>query len=481
MDEEVRRLSVGSKETLHFELILDETNSKSGQAWGTLLVTLGGTIVWGDEADPEGQGDGVVWRWGDLLSFLGKKWPWLMMEEKYPIPVDPLSPLGMRRDAAYRWKNLSEEVVWQEDEALFMFENRHDLARGVKGLFLPSLFFLRQGKNIWACSDDIQMLLAFEEVERCLHELGAFLARAIASSSASCPQGTDALESWRNKDAQAQRLFWELRTGLNRSLRDHLEHGRSPEDFWELHPADVPYQDNEILGAARLSSGFVSLHDQGTVLQRIRETSRVDVAVLDECAHKLSCRIDQAMPPYEQGYVLAAGVRHFFRLTNEDLFDPEKILQEWNVRIEEIRLDDCPLEAFAFWGDRHGPAIILNVDEMARPAHLNGRRTTLAHEICHLLIDREGMLPFSEVLGGHTPLYVEQRARAFAAEVLIPREAAVSCIRTCASLQEALEYMCTKFIVSREVAALQVYNSHISQELSDEEMYRLRMIAGLHG
>ena len=52
------------------------------------------------------------------------------------------------------------------------------------------------------------------------------------------------------------------------------------------------------------------------------------------------------------------------------------------------------------------------------------RRATLAHEICHLLVDSASSLPLVEVLGGRTAKHVEQRARAFAAELLLPREVA---------------------------------------------------------
>jgi hypothetical protein len=40
----------------------------------------------------------------------------------------------------------------------------------------------------------------------------------------------------------------------------------------------------------------------------------------------------------------------------------------------------------------------------ADPSDVNGAmRFTLAHELCHLLVDRKGSLPVAEVLGGATP------------------------------------------------------------------------------
>ena len=53
--------------------------------------------------------------------------------------------------------------------------------------------------------------------------------------------------------------------------------------------------------------------------------------------------------------------------------------------------------------------MLLNLD--ARYASSSGRRrATLAHEICHLLVDRGSALPLVEVLGGRTAEHVERRA-----------------------------------------------------------------------
>jgi Zn-dependent peptidase ImmA (M78 family) len=52
------------------------------------------------------------------------------------------------------------------------------------------------------------------------------------------------------------------------------------------------------------------------------------------------------------------------------------------------------IDAVACWGPRHGPAVLLNRE--GRHAHTErGARATLAHEICHLLIDRQGSLPLA--------------------------------------------------------------------------------------
>ena len=53
------------------------------------------------------------------------------------------------------------------------------------------------------------------------------------------------------------------------------------------------------------------------------------------------------------------------------------------------------------------------------------RRFTLAHELCHLLVDRDKGARLAIVSGPWAPLDVERRANAFAAALLMP-EAAVA-------------------------------------------------------
>jgi len=91
---------------------------------------------------------------------------------------------------------------------------------------------------------------------------------------------------------------------------------------------------------------------------------------------------------------------------------PRKVRHAHPPRHEPDKIPIMTLEAIAAWGPRHGPVILLNQaanqqTEQVKPANLYRERSTLAHEICHLLIDRERALPVSEVLGGGAPEYAK--------------------------------------------------------------------------
>ena len=73
------------------------------------------------------------------------------------------------------------------------------------------------------------------------------------------------------------------------------------------------------------------------------------------------------------------------------------------------------------------------------------------------------------MLGGRTPEYLEKRARAFAAEFLLPREAVEETIRRSHSLDDAAHFLQKTYKVSTALLAWQINNSSARALLSQEE------------
>lgn len=465
MGEKIRR-QIGDLKTLQIDLeLFSDEEHPCSMIWGNLTLILKGEPLWCVETD-QGDQAPVTWAWIDLLEFLGDKWPWLVLEEQYPIPINPPHPGTMRREAEKRWESMGEEQYLDEDETLFNFETSHDLSLGLKGIFLPSLFVLRQGTRIWVCNQETQLLTSFEFIKKYLTELGDFLADFV--STVEHNRAKRAVQRWKNRGERVDELFLKLRTGMPEELRLKLENGISPIDFWELENT-WKNDDNELLAAARMSGGVVSTEDQKTFLHNIKRASNRETSALDKISETILSKLDKESRAYEQGYQVAQMLRQELNLEDESRAEPETLLNQWGVDILELKLDRCPVDAVAVWGKNHGPVIILNTGEGGRPAHKHGRRSTLAHEICHLLVDRQGALPCSEVLGGFTPSYPEKTANACAAEFLIPRQSAVEKIRQCGSLLEALEELSEQYEVSLEIVALQITNSSLFSNLNEEE------------
>ena len=122
-----------------------------------------GEPIWYRE-DDDGRTTALHWTWIDLLEGLAEHWPALLLEETYPIPVLPLYPGLLRREAERRWEDQPDEIIDAEDEAVYRFLFRHDLAMAFKGLFLPSLLLLRHGQHFavsCAASDHRSTILRF--------------------------------------------------------------------------------------------------------------------------------------------------------------------------------------------------------------------------------------------------------------------------------------------------------------------------------
>ena len=163
--------------------------------------------------------------------------------------------------------------------------------------------------------------------------------------------------------------------------------------------------------------------------------------------------------PNEQGRLLAEWLRGKHGIIAKDgLVYPEAILKKWNVKLTEIDLRSQNIDALCAWGPKHGPTVLINRN--GRLSHFpTGRRSSLAHEICHLLVDRKGSLPVAEVFGGEVPKVPEQRANAFGAELLLTRNAALMAYLKLRDVEGALETIAKNYSVSFEVAAWQLLNS----------------------
>ena len=117
-------------------------------------------------------------------------------------------------------------------------------------------------------------------------------------------------------------------------------------------------------------------------------------------------------------------------IVEDQKVDVESVLERLGVEVRTVGLHCEGLDAVAAWGS-HGPVVVVNPDGMHAKSAA-GRRATLAHELCHLLLDRERRLPVADVQGrsvrpSHARL--ERRANAFAAEFLLPPLSAAAVLR----------------------------------------------------
>ena len=239
-------------------------------------------------------------------------------------------------------------------------------------------------------------------------------------------------------------------------------------------------RESEIFAAARMSAGFVPISRQIDILNTIRacpatNTERIDkLSIYIRNSNLLLSEFGEInaefLQQHDQGYALAGKLCEYFHNGEIVPLDPEDILREIGVHIREVEWLETPLDALSCWSDSHGPLILLNVAEKKRCSHEYGRRFTLGHELCHLLVDRGHALGLVDVLGGGMPSFIERRANAFAAELLLPRQlAAIEFGNNNEESSAFLFQLRNKYRVPRKTAASQIFNSSATDMMSTSE------------
>ncbi len=430
---------------------------------GRLRLSLRGKPIWYG-ADPS---VGFEWSWIELLEYLGESWLYLAVEDG--------APLGVGLDTAPRMRAAAEVALERselfasdiEREQLEAFQLTHDLAEAIQGAALPAVWVVREGLVGWVATAHVTATATFAEVLTLLEDVGNFIAARLDTREDQRSQ--QALATWAQRNIYSRLDLIEAATGFPPALVTEVESAflSDTDRSWDSPESDV------LLAAARM----IGPQNPGAlrpILETMKKIKRAQTPALDlltDRATKLASEIADDRP-HEQGYQLATWLRNEPNIIDADgRVDPEGILKSWGVEILQVPLKLTNVDAIGCWGPENGPAVLVNQDASFgnNPARLHA---TLAHEIIHLLVDRASSLPLAEVLGGRTAENVEKRARAFAAELLLPRSVAADVFLSYqGDDQAAIEVIRKKFGVSAELLAWQVKNS--GRDVPPESLARL--------
>ncbi len=421
---------------------------------GRLRVSLRGRAVW-HGADED---DGFEWTWIELLEFLTESWLYLVIEDG--------TPFGVALDTAPRMLAAAEAAIDRgsslgsdgEHEQLEAFRTTHDLAEAVQGAVMPPLWVVKAGNSGWVASAAATARAPFDALLSVLSEVG----NAIAAR----------LDGLADRRSRAAVTFWQTREDHDRLKVIEAATGYPPELVAEIESAFYSHEErdwsaprsDELLAAARLVGPQPSATLE-PILKAVRAVHLSDSSALDRVSDEaLEVIADMGDErPYTQGHELAKWLRSKPETVRRGGgASPDRIIESWGVPLIDVSLGLGDIDAIGCWGPRHGPAVLINLDARYAPSS-DRRRATLAHEICHLLVDRRSALPLVEVLGGRTAEHIEQRARAFAAELLLPRHMAGQAFLADEGNEERVaRSLRSRFGVTSELLAWQAKNSGVS-------------------
>lgn len=470
------------KSPLCFDFSPSADDAKRKDGWGTGSLSILGTPYWfsNNESDPQS----IEWTWIDLLEYVAENWTSLIFEQSYPYPwlKDVSHPGNIWEVAEKRWAKLGEDIAEEEEGILLKFERRHNLAYAWKGLSLPSIIFFRNGGVCWICADGrIPIRASFEECRASLLEVCEKIATSFEDSEN--PRVAGAIKRWHNRVSAAKENFFRVATGFSSQMIEAVQGDADSFDFWCVASNDAQWaaglvNEGPLLAAARMTAGLGDITLTKRLLAKIREIPCGELQKLNEISLK-ACRYLQGKESdfaFHNGYVVAEFVREELRKDRPKRFEISEVLGAFGIKVHNINLETEKIDAIAVWGSRK-PSVILNSSR--GHAEISERtRMTLAHEFAHLLLDRKGGLPFCEVLGGEVDDFIERRANAFAAELLLPR-AIVEKSHTLykggiGGFVSALKH---DYGVSKSVACAQIFNSRVFENLehSEQEYVKKRL------
>ncbi|MFO8071839.1 MAG: ImmA/IrrE family metallo-endopeptidase [Polyangia bacterium] len=424
---------------------------------GELSVFLGGTPIWGGSDSNEG----IDWAWIELLEWLSVSWQYLVVEESYPYPLNPRTPSALEVELERKGDDSDEGTFNQLSDAVDVFLETHDMAMATGGLTLPSLRILRQGHDCVVSSSFKTVVLRADTVFETLERIGEALADRL--TGARDERSTLTLESWDSRGRTTKGKLIAAYVGWpEEELKPLL--GENP----ELESRIEEFEPDEILAAARMAGPVLDAEEVAAWSRQISTIPKHPALNLDRLTENVSATLAgiAGRPAWEQGYRLARSTRPLLPEGSElDPIDIQKCVENLGVEVAELEQDaPLDLDAIAVWGPRHGPAILIN-RRGVHTSNKGGLRATVGHELCHLIVDRGRSLPLADVAGGRGPVFLERRANAFSAEILLPQEV-IRRQHSRGELSTADEVLrlFKKYGVSKQLGALQVINTKISLE-----------------
>ncbi|HSO00677.1 MAG TPA: hypothetical protein VLS89_20435 [Candidatus Nanopelagicales bacterium] len=461
----------GNKRTFAFQLLPlagapREDDPSAAATWAELQIWLDGkNITQHVHTESQRVDLGLHWPVIYFVRWLVRSWPKLFEQQVWPLA-------GWLRNARDVCNLLDQRLLEIEDaleagedaeddpdafaEYRDDFVSSHALASGAAGGLVPDVYFARDGDrvsvalgaskthpNIWFLHErgerDVSPAIFLDAVRGLvtwtLEQIGPL-------DHPVCARDREELSAWLDRLRQPEGAIATLlgyigidEASLSRALGDEAADARPGtkvvdaqiEAIFDLPPEwkqQGALFDPSRSGAAmvfRALSPSLAAPDVLRILQKLRSYPRRSDAgaAIATLQWKLPSLFGGGTD-YDQGYHLAEAVRALLGNTRDGL-DIEGLLRSWGIGVEEVAIPDATdVDGGAVWDEEHGPVLLIN-PASPRASTRWGRRMVLAHELCHLLVDRVAAVPLKIMSGAWAPPVLERRANAFAAELLFPR------------------------------------------------------------
>lgn len=377
----------------------------------------------------------------DVADWIASTWTRLIYETAVPAPLARgHDRLGVSTLAA-RWAGIAAvDLTDDQQDALGDWAEHHALEFAATDYELPNVVLARVGECLevsWSARTDpapgLTCVFQFP-TGACLLPVETFVESARSLLGWVRSRGADAPNDPRivriaevldqdveQQGEQALNLWF---PGWKKSLRPKVE-GLESSAISGLGATGVPQTSTAAF--LRSATGRLDLDDTRRILktfQTVKPSSALEN--LEILAAGLDASVDP-LQPWDSGCRLAQLVRRRLKdhldLRADGPIEMEDLFARLGISVSRLTLGTREVEGVAML-ERNGRVLAV-LNESGRLARYpTGRRSTLAHELCHLLFDPRPAKVVGQVdlrVSPHDAL--EKRANAFAAEFLLPRAA----------------------------------------------------------
>lgn len=413
----------------------------SGWSTGDLQITVGRQVLTCRQFQGE-QRSYLSWYLSPVLDWLIGQWTWLFHEETYTWVENSGASAATAVFAALgRSIGSADEAERDEYKAIQSWWMRHALRAADSSALYPDVCLRRVADDIevsWGGRQPVHAPEGFTlvlspgyatlAVSAVVQPLWAFLEWALDTAPASEQNDLQIVRALR---VQFQRLastpLKELeRKYLNDKLQRVIDDARAVVPLTNRSTLVKNIPAIASLDAAVLMFGGLAPsigHRDAVTLLRFLAKHESQVESADLLSLVDNRPLSLAVPAYVEGYELAENLRDDLGVANtEPQVNVHEILRRLGVSCEEVALDTDTVRGVAIAGSGFSPAVLVNTASTFNKT-FEGRRFTMAHELCHILFDRSRAKKLSHVSGSWTAARVEKRANAFAAMFLASRSA----------------------------------------------------------
>ncbi|MDC7784264.1 ImmA/IrrE family metallo-endopeptidase [Rhodoplanes sp. TEM] len=385
----------------------------------------------------------VGWYLSPLLEWLADNWIPLLHEEDFSWSEKSSAPaLVACRRALDRWIGESDETGRATYATVQAWYRRHALRSAAEGGLLPDLFVRRFIDDIelsWSLATPLFAPEGFTFVAEPgtarlpVADVAGPLWEALAWAVRTAPAETDSdraaatrlatkITALRDTSAAAMTAAY-VQSDLLASVRAALARlGAAAHRLLDdVRIVDVPAV-STFSPAVAMFGGVtpnIGREDVDTISSLL--ASRMDIPESPALAELVRPRAGVPLGvPHQDGYDFAAELLEDLDEPGDaECIDIRGVVRRLGIDVRETRLVTDTIRGVALAGEGFGPTILVNTASIYNAAE-EGRRFTLAHELCHVLFDRGRARRVAVASGPWVAPGIEKRANAFAAYLLMP-------------------------------------------------------------